>query len=310
MGIETRIAWADHTFSFWWGCVKLADGCKFCYAEALDNRWARGRHWGRKGPRRVAADSAWKSVLGWNRKALEEGRRRRIFPSMCDPFEAYEGPMVNAKGKLLPVTMEDVRRRGFELVDETPGLFWMLLTKRPENVCGMVPERWLESPPDNVMICASASDQETTVQMLGPLMDWPGYKGLSLEPLVGRVSFDRIDGIDEIDWVVIGGESGPEARECDVGNVDSLVGECVRACVPCYVKQLGSRPMMAVDDCRLVWPFGTEKRVHPGGAAVYRLKHGKGGDPAEWPAGLRVREYPGFMVEGIHHEVTKGRKDF
>lgn len=302
MGSKTEIEWAHKTHSWWDGCLKCADGCKFCYAEVLDRRWHGGRHWGPKGPRRVMSDASWKRVLVWNRKALKSGKYFRVFPSICDPFEAYDGVMENSKREVQyredgeALTMDDVRRRGFQLVEDTPGLFHMLLTKRPENVCDMVPASWLESSPDNVMICASASDQETTVAACEELRRWPGYKGLSLEPLIHEIDLVEALGGGWLDWVVIGGESN--GRGCDVWWIRELVVQLSEMGLPCFVKQLGSRPYQAMDECRLVWPFGTESRVSPMERRKYViLKHKKGGDPMEWPVSLRVRELPDFMVE-------------
>ncbi len=297
MGVETRIEWADYTFSPWEVCVKVNDGCRFYYAEPNNMRWRGGKHWGPGGSRRVMSEAAWRRVVGWNAKALGDGRYRRIFPSICDPFEAYQGAMVNSKGEVQDVMMDDVRKRFFKLVDDTPGLFWMLLTKRPENVVDMAPPHWMVKPPANVMICASASDQKTTEQMLVGLVEWPGYKGLSLEPLLNSIVLWGMKGIDALDWVVIGGESGVSARGCNVWWVRMLVSDCLGVGVPVYVKQFGSRPFRLIDDCRLVWPVGTAKGVnYPKGRTYFQLKHKKGGDPKEWPTSLRVREYPEFMV--------------
>ena len=76
-----------------------------------------------------------------------------------------------------------------------------------------------------------------------------------------------------IDWVIVGGESGPGARECDVAWIRSVVEQCQAAGVPVFVKQLG--------------------KIATFGGKPYRTEHTKGGDPSEWPADLRVREIPG-----------------
>lgn len=76
-----------------------------------------------------------------------------------------------------------------------------------------------------------------------------------------------------IHWVIAGGESGPGARPCDVAWIRSIVGQCRDAGVPVFVKQLGRRPVIPANE-----PWTCLDR--------------KGGDPAEWPEHLRVREMP------------------
>lgn len=298
MGIETGIAWADHTKSPWEGCQRVHTGCEHCYAEARNRRFG-GRYWGPESVRRVTPASSMKELYKWNRLALAAGEYRRTFPSICDPFEAFHGDMVDSKGKVLDECMPFVRQRFFKVVEETRGLFHILLTKRPQNVLGMVPTKWLESPPANVIICASASDQGTMEESLDTLLDWPGYKGLSLEPLVGPAfSFEDAGGIGEIDWVVVGGESGGKARRCYAHWIGLIVSMCEAREVACYVKQLGSNawayeePGPSQCGCR-EWDCPHQASTGPLNRIV--TKHPKGGDPAEWPASLRVQEYPAFM---------------
>jgi protein gp37 len=94
-----------------------------------------------------------------------------------------------------------------------------------------------------------------------------------------------------IDWVIVGGESGPGARPCDLGWIRDVVAQCKAAGVPAFVKQLGSKPVS----------FGTENEPGIGGIRRistyrqrwdYRLRDRKGGDMSEWPEDLRVREWP------------------
>ena len=87
------------------------------------------------------------------------------------------------------------------------------------------------------------------------------------------------EGHNCIDWVIVGGESGPKARPCNVEWIRSIVRQCADAAVPCFVKQLGSNSVHFADN-----------KHHP-------TRDPKGGDPAEWPADLRVREWPAVAVE-------------
>jgi hypothetical protein len=117
----------------------------------------------------------------------------------------------------------------------------------------------------------------------------------------------------KLDWVICGGESGPGARPCDLAWIRSIVEQCKAAGVPCFVKQLGARPIdtrhrdvIGSDGLRhYTRPAGhpfiadCEARIADGRAIGYRiepsavrLRDRKGGDPSEWPADLRVREWP------------------
>jgi hypothetical protein len=107
-----------------------------------------------------------------------------------------------------------------------------------------------------------------------------------------------------LDWVIVGGESGAHARECNVAWIRSLVAQCRAAGVAVFVKQLGSNVIdrndagFLGDDRPTCWPIGTEWNEiagdtgYQGAPARIRVENRKGGDPAEWPEDLRVREFP------------------
>lgn len=161
MAETTEIAWCDATFNPWIGCAKVAPGCTNCYAEALSKRFNRAA-WGPHGTRVKTSESYWRQPLKWNRNAEREGVRRRVFcASLADVFEDWDGPIVDSKGIRLmhdcgeirsdgqgeSLTMDDLRRDLFTLIDKTPWLDWLLLTKRPENVRRMWPRRVAETFP-------------------------------------------------------------------------------------------------------------------------------------------------------------------
>lgn len=147
---------------------------------------------------------------------------------------------------------------------------------------------------------------------------------LSCEPLLGPLDLTRIDlstlpphphnpivdlnaltglvsGMDEytfgnhgIDWVIVGGESGPKARSMDVGWERSIVEQCRAAGVACFVKQLGAKPYSATQRVAGggVYPSARAARTYHDEPVLMKLKSRKGGDPDEWPEDLRVREMP------------------
>lgn len=223
-------------------------------------------------------------------------------------------------------SLSDVRRRLFRLIDDTPALNWLLLTKRPENIRRM----WHGVCPDcgrNKMECghwpaiagarnnawlgtsiACQEDAERNIPHLLKCRDLAPVLFVSIEPLVGQVDltswlgekrvFSRdVDGImreqvASLDWVIVGGESGPNARPCRVEWSRSIVRQCREAGVNCFVKQLGAKASGLREWCdRCNWglTFGRH------GLDCDRspvLKDPKGGDPSEWPEDLRVRELP------------------
>jgi protein gp37 len=168
--------------------------------------------------------------------------------------------------------------------------------------------RYLEWPLPNVWVVASVENQEEADKRVPELLRTPAtVRGLSCEPLLAPIDLtdinpardetpDHLDALrgiirtsypakptePAIDWVIVGGESGPGARPLNVEWVRSIIEQCRAASVPVFVKQLGARPVRvdATDDIR--------------GPVTKRLVliDRKGGDPEEWPCSLRVREFP------------------
>jgi protein gp37 len=123
MGANTAIEWTDMTWSPWEGCQKAGPGCDHYYAESMNQWLRRGENWGPGAPRRVYSDDHWARPLRWNCAAQRAGEYRKVFPSVCDPFD-------NA-------APEGERLRFGKLIVDTPNLLWMLLTKRIGNASDM-----------------------------------------------------------------------------------------------------------------------------------------------------------------------------
>lgn len=157
---------------------------------------------------------------------------------------------------------------------------------RFDRADGVLPNLWLGT---------SVEDQETVFARVPWLARTPAIvRFLSCEPLLGPVdictgrygeSDDGVQSLGGLDWVIVGGESGPNARPCERKWIESIVEQCLGADVPCFVKQLGS------DQC-------LDDRVS-GGKFFARPKDRKGADPAEWPKALRVRQMP-HVWAGAH----------
>lgn len=267
MGMKTGIEWTDHTLNFWWGCFKVSPGCTHCYAETFSRRVGRNiwgpsqatERWRTKGP--------WQDCLKWDRQAKADGVRRRAFcQSMSDFFEDH--PQVEPWRKEAMAILES-----FEWIDV------QLLTKRPENVLKMVPDGWLENWPRHIWIGTSVENQEYADKRIPELLKIPAtVRFLSCEPLLGPVDLgrwlccpwcgegqqaiqdtmgvwyhpDRFGGmpcptpktgrgsaVHNIDWVIAGGESGPQARPMHPDWAWQVRDQCTAARVAFFFKQWG-----------------------------------------------------------------------
>lgn len=367
MAENSKIEWTSHTFNPWRGCTKVSAGCANCYAETLSGRNPGTLGvWGPNGTRVVASEAMWREPVKWNKQAAcvcearppwnmpshapgcPQANRPRVFcASLADVFEDWTGPMVNSFGDQMrlsadgwtneagrgdgcpPLTMQDVRRRLFALIDATPNLDWLLLTKRPENILSMLPGGgWIKKPcpshtqrfnlecpgcnsknaervdkaRPNLWLGTSVENQAAADARIPHLLRVPAaVRFLSCEPLLGPVDLGqrlqtpewkrrraehwKEPPVPDLDWVIVGGESGPGARPCRVEWIRSIVEQCKAAGVPCFVKQLGAKPHGKHND-------------NPGGSCLdnscceLRLRDKKGGDTQEWPEELRVREFP------------------
>lgn len=235
MAKDSAIEWTHHTFNPWWGCTKVSPGCKHCYAET----WARrlgASLWGARAPRREPSDAYWRQPLAWN-AALRDGRRERVFcASMADVFEDRRD-------------LDSKRERLWRLIEQTPRLDWLLLTKRPDKVRELAPygERW----PGNVWLGATAENQKWLNKRMLELAEVRAkVLFLSCEPLLGPLDFSvwlegaRRRKVRMVDWVIAGGESGAHARPMNPEWVRSIRDQCVRAGVKFHFKQYGNwRPI-------------------------------------------------------------------
>ncbi len=299
---NTKIQWCHHTFNPWWGCVKVSEGCNFCYAEAFSRRLGK-KLWGKNSERLFFGEKHWSEPLKWNAEAAQAGGRRRVFcASMADVFECHPA-------------LDKERERLWKLIEATPHLDWLLLTKRPENILTRVPAR------ENIWLGTSVENQAAADKRIWELLRCRNLASvlfLSMEPLLsevalqnvrhdGHVNIDCLHGSQfsgsfqnsnaaKVDWVIVGGESGPGARDCNIQWIADTVRDCVAARVPVFVKQLGSSAIC--DNANLFdFPDETELVGQGEGFAACRIKmrHPKGGDPAEWPKKLRARQFPFIM---------------
>lgn len=321
MAENTKIEWCHHTFNPWRGCTKVSPGCENCYAETMSGRNPKVLGvWGPSGTRVVAAKAQWKLPVKWDREAKAAGVRARVFcASLADVFEDWNGRMCDSQGRVLywdqddltlcattaengdvdgeyrnVATMADFRKRLFALVDTTPNLDWLLLTKRPENVARMMPEfngvpsgdqyqvsggngaLRLDVVRLNVWLGVSVEDRKYGLPRVDILRKLPAaVRFLSVEPLLEDIGEIDLTGIH---WVIVGGESGAMARPLQIGWLRSIVRQCRATGIAVFVKQLGRRPLTEAVFGNVLYSVSLIDR--------------KGGDIAEFPEALRVREFP------------------
>lgn len=292
MGKDSGIAWTNHTFNPWEGCAKVSPGCTNCYAETRDGRYHDGKHWGPKSPRLMHVDSYWRQPLKWNREAEAAGQPARVFcASLSDVFEWRSD-------------LDAARARLFDLIERTPWLDWLLLTKRPENMPHLTPKEWASRWPANVWAGATAENEEMLDFRAKHLRHVPAVvRFLSCEPLLEPISvgpyltrYERVDGYPRstitrhqwIDWVITGGESGTKARRYHVQWARNIIEECDEAGVPVFHKQLGANAWDLAERSG-EWPLvGSWVDGHVG----ITTNDKAGEDPSEWPLSLRRREWP------------------
>lgn len=332
---NTKIEWATHTFNPWIGCSKVHAGCLNCYAETLmADRYGKVV-WGPNGTRKLTSAAKWREPVRWNKQAEGLAERPRVFcASLADVFEDWDGPILNSKGEEImadvyadePLTMDGARTNLFQLIDATPNLDWLILTKRPENIRRMWPDCQDDGVIDpkwrhNVWLLTSVSNQETYEKQwpeLAKCRDLAPILGISAEPLLGPI--DLADTVCDLchghgvilmpkrliechhcdgkgltggpDWIIAGGESGRDARPCCVEWIDDLRCRASLAEVPFFAKQLGANPVTTNAN---FYDFPAADETDWGTAAAscgYVLNDPKGGDWDEWPEELRVRQFP------------------
>lgn len=252
MGKTTEIGWTHHTFNEAWGCTEVSPGCDNCYARTLSSRYGHNV-WGKDGGRRTFGPKHWAEPLKWNTAAEDAGERRRVFcNSMADWADAHP-LMVSLLSPL------------FKLIKLTPHLDWLLLTKRHSRIARSLPEDWGDGYP-NVWLGVSVENQEWADRRIPELLKVPAaVRFLSCEPLLGPIDLNKIGAgpwsdslngwrLDSggvaasspapmLDWVIVGGESGPGHRPMELEWLTSLAEQCGIAGTSCFVKQdSGSKP--------------------------------------------------------------------
>jgi len=236
MGEETKIQWCDHTFNPWIGCQKVSPGCDHCYAERdWDHRYHRVE-WGPHGERSRTSESNWRKPYRWARQVKDKEHRPRVFcASLADVFD-------NRAPK-------EWRTDLWRLIKNTPELDWLLLTKRPQNIAKMVPSDW---PWNNVWLGTTTEDQKHYDLRWRILCNIPAVvRFVSYEPALGPL---QLHGSPLPDWLICGGESGPDARYMEPSWARSVRDQCADLGVAFFMKQMTKLAPIPDDLFIREWP--------------------------------------------------------
>jgi protein gp37 len=282
MGDKTGIQWTDATWNPVTGCTKVSAGCKHCYAERVFPRAYHGQTVDIEPPRDGKRPRRFTDVLT-HRDRLDQPLRwrrpRRVFVnSMSDLFHD------DVPYRFIREVFDVMRCCDGGEIAATgrtqPSHVFQVLTKRPERMLELALSRKLgfdpSSPPPNVWLGVSVESPDT-LHRVDTLCQTPAaLRFVSYEPALEGVDFSQH--LPGIDWLIVGGESGPRARPFDVNWARDTVAQCRASGVPVFVKQLGANPWFDLAD---------EYAAHR-----YELAHRAGADIDEWPADLRVQESP------------------
>ena len=345
---KTNIEWATDVWNPIRGCSRVSEGCRNCYAErmairqaspGIDSEEARdGQYKGKPSAyhglvKSTPAGPRWTGEVRLVEELLVKPLRlrspRRIFVnSMSDLFHekvsneaiaAIFGVMIFANQHVFQILTKRAARMcdWFAwLLHASPSIMPELRGETQRATCWKAMERfgvewdgrWCGSqwPLPHVWLGVSVEDQATADERIPLLLETPAaVRWVSYEPALGPVTFSQAE---QLDWIVVGGESGPGARPFYVSWARSVLRQCRAAGVPAFVKQLGANVIDRNDNFgfdgwdETTWPYRVEHRVehdihgyreeYQGADCRIRLIDRKGGDPAEWPADLRVREFP------------------
>jgi protein gp37 len=232
MGKNSAINWTDHTANFWWGCQKVSDGCKNCYAETLSKCYGKNI-WGPPATtEREYKKAIWKDLLKWDKEAKADGIRRRVFVSSMSDF-LEDHPQV-----------AEWRNEAAKLIEQVEWLDILLLTKRPENAPML--EWFYTGWPDHVWFGTTIENNSAVSKqrMIDTLTVEAKIHFFSVEPMLEPVDMCFLDYPNPIRnvWVICGGESGAGCRPFEWDWARDLREQCKKENAPFWMKQGGGYP--------------------------------------------------------------------
>ncbi len=285
MSENSLIQWTTNTWNPWHGCTKVSDGCKFCYMYRDKERY------GQDPTTVLRSKTKFNDPLKWHKLLTgdEPIQERLVFTCSWSDWFIEDA--------------DEWRGDAWKIIKDTPFLTYQILTKRPENIADRLPSDWSDGYP-NVWLGVSIENKKVQDERIPILLSVPAMtRFLSVEPLLESLSFrwmaawkradgsrtalrsdsvgqsrnlvtDQLDGLRELDWLILGGESGNENsyykyRPSQLEWYAEIISQCREARVPVFMKQLGTY-------------LGKQMK----------LRDSHGGNIDEWPERLQVREFP------------------
>lgn len=220
MADKSAIEWTDATWNPVTGCTKITRGCDYCYAERFAERW--------------------RGTLG---HPYEQGFDLRLWPSRLDQPSRWRKPRMIFVNSMSDLFHKDVGRRFIDQVFETMETvdrhIYQILTKRSSLMRNYLRHRYVGgTAPSHIWCGVSVEDRAASARIRHLQMAPAAIRFLSMEPLIGPVTDIDLEGIA---WVIVGGESGPQARPMRPEWVCDIRDSCERAQVPFFFKQWGGR---------------------------------------------------------------------
>jgi len=252
MSDQSKIEWTDATWNPIRGCTKVSPGCKHCYAETFSERF--------------------RGVEG---HAFEQGFDLRLVPEKLSAPLEWKKPrrvFVNSMSDLFHERVpDDYIVQVAEAMSHANWHTYQVLTKRSERMRDLLNSMLgFAAKAQHIWWGVSVEDRKYGVPRIAHLQAADAsVRFLSLEPLLEDVGDINLSGIR---WVIVGGESGRRARAFEIAWARSVLRQCQEQNVACFIKQLGRKPVS--DQTPL------------------KLSSFKGGDWADWPTDLCVRQYP------------------
>jgi protein gp37 len=235
MSDTTKISWTDHTWNPWHGCTKISPGCAHCYMYTAKERYGQDPSIVRR------SKSTFRDPLRWEEEAEAKGVKQRVFTcSWSDFFHETADPW---------------RAEAWEIIRRCPNLHFQILTKRPERIANQLPGKTPRNL-DAIDMAAAVTDLTFTRRTwpwdnvwLGTSVENPKYLWrieellkiparvhyISAEPLLAPLDLSPY--IKGLDWVIVGGESGPGFRPMDHAWARDIRDQCLAAGVAFFFKQ-------------------------------------------------------------------------
>ena len=241
MSDSTIIAWTEHTWNPWRGCTKISPGCAHCYMFTAQTK----KGWN---PEVVVRTTTWPDPKRWEREAATVGRRARVFTcSWSDWFHD---------------AADQWRDEAWAVIRSCPHLDFQILTKRHERIVDHLPADWGPHGYPNVWLGVSIENNKF-VHRADTLRQIPAVvRFISAEPLLGPLpSLD----LTYIDWLIVGGESGPGYRPMDLAWARQLRALAKAERTAFFFKQSAApRTEMGIElDGHIVREYPTPRRGTP-----------------------------------------------